>query len=124
MKLAKAALAHSNYEYGCDLRRLYPWENVADPMYWGAAIASVRPAESTTPHSHDESETFIVMSGAGTMSIESECEAIESGDVVYIPKNQHHFITNSSETVPLTFLTIFWDSPEARQRLKQNLGAA
>ncbi len=40
----------SMYEYGCDLRRLFPWKEVAAPS-WGGGIASVRPGEATTPHS-------------------------------------------------------------------------
>ena len=107
----------SNYEYGCDLRRLFPWKGVVEPS-WGGCIASVRPGESTTPHSHDELETFLVLSGSGHMSIEDETALMQEGDVVLIEKNRMHRFANASITEPLVFLSIFWDSPEARQRLR------
>lgn len=122
MHLQKKAAAKAAYEYGCDLRRLYPWQGVADPS-WGAAIASVRPGEATSPHAHDESETFIFLSGRGRMRIGGESEEVAEGDVVFIPRNSHHQVANASDAQPLVFLTVYWDSPEARARLQGRLGA-
>lgn len=117
MFIQRKSEAVAKYEYGCDLRRLYPWKDVADPL-WGSAIASVRPGEATTPHSHDEAETFIVMSGSGLMRVGSESEELTTGDVVFIPKGETHQFTNVLTSEPLVFLSIFWDSPEARARMK------
>ncbi|MCF4130072.1 cupin domain-containing protein [Methylobacterium sp. SyP6R] len=116
MRIARAKDATSSYEYGCDLRRLYPWADVADPL-WGSAIASVRPSESTTPHSHDEEETFLILDGAGIITVDDESSPIEAGDVIYLPRFSHHTVRNTSSLVPLRFLTIFWGSPEANARL-------
>src|SRR5437660_6788720 len=69
MNLQRFRDSQPKYEYGCDLRRIYPWSEVASPV-WGTAIASVRPNECTTPHSHNEFETFLVLSGQGRMTIE------------------------------------------------------
>lgn len=118
MQIQRQADASPKYEYGCDLRRLYPWKDTASPV-WGSAIASVRPSECTTPHSHDELETFLVISGSGRMEIEEEREVLNEGDVVLIPRNKTHCFRNISETSPLVFLSIFWDSPEARDRMKR-----
>ena len=118
MKIQRKAEAAAKYEYGCDLRRLYPWKDTASPV-WGSAIASVRPSECTTPHSHDELETFLVLSGSGRMEIERESEVMNEGDVVFIPRNHTHCFRNLSNTDPLVFLSIFWDSPEARERMKK-----
>lgn len=107
-----------NYEYGCDLRRVYPWDGVAKPV-WGTAIASVRPGESTHPHAHNEFETFLVLSGKGEMTIEDEVEELTTGDVVFIPKDKKHRFSNLSQETPLVFLSIWWDSPEARQRMTE-----
>lgn len=117
MKLQRAREQTTKFEYGCDLRRLYPWPATVRPN-WGAAIASVRPGEATTPHAHDESETFLVLSGCGRMRVGTETEVLEQGDVVYIPKNVDHQFENSSSESPLVFLSIYWDSPEARTRLR------
>jgi mannose-6-phosphate isomerase-like protein (cupin superfamily) len=106
------------YEYGCDLRRIYPWDGVASPV-WGTAIASVRPGECTHPHAHNEFETFFVLSGKGHMFIENESEELVAGDVVFIPKEKLHRFANLSQEEPLVFLSIWWDSPEARERMAQ-----
>lgn len=108
------------YEYGVDLYRLYPWANVANPS-WGSAIATIRPGESTTPHEHDEFETFIIINGSGDMIIENDVQAVYSGDVIFIPKNMNHQLINHSKEIELVFVTIFWDSPESREKLKSIL---
>jgi mannose-6-phosphate isomerase-like protein (cupin superfamily) len=86
---------------------------VADPLFWGSAIATVRPGEATTPHSHDEEETFIILSGKGHMSVDAEVTEVEAGDVIYLPRGSQHMLANASLDEPLSFLTIFWGSPEA-----------
>ena len=116
MHINRAKDAVVNYEYGCDLRRLYPWPGVASPV-WGSAIAAVRPGEATEPHAHDECETFIVLSGHGRMEIQEETALLEDGDVVFIPRNRTHCFRNVSDHDPLVFISIYWDSPEARARM-------
>jgi mannose-6-phosphate isomerase-like protein (cupin superfamily) len=123
MNIQRFRDSQSKYEYGCDLRRIYPWAEVASPL-WGTAIASVRPNECTTPHSHNEFETFLVLSGQGRMTIEDETEEMVAGDVVFIPKDKRHQFANASATEPLVFLTIFWDSPEARKRMADLVSTA
>lgn len=120
MHIQRKSASTSKYEYGCDLRRLFPWKDIVEPS-WGSAIASVRPGEATTPHSHDEFEMFLVLSGSGKMAIEHESSIMEEGDVVFIEKHKKHQFTNASKNEPLVFLTIFWDSPEARERLRSLL---
>ena len=116
MHIQRAAGACAQYEYGCDLRRLFPWAGVASPV-WGAALASVRPGESTTPDCHDELETFVVLSGSGRIEIDGETEHLVGGDMVLIPRNARHVFANLSSTEPLLFISIFWDSPKARERM-------
>jgi mannose-6-phosphate isomerase-like protein (cupin superfamily) len=116
MNIARAAEATTSYEFNCDLRRLFPWAGVADPL-WGSAIASVRPNEATAPHSHDEEETFIILGGAGVISIDERTESIQRGDVIYLPRHSRHTIRNTSGEQPLEFLTIWWGSPEANSRM-------
>ena len=117
----RAATADTSYEYGCDLRRLYPWPDVTDPVFWGSAIASVRPNEATSPHSHDEDETFIIMDGHGRIEVDEETSQVETGDVIFLPRGSKHSLANLSEEMPLVFLTIFWGSPEAKQAMARML---
>jgi mannose-6-phosphate isomerase-like protein (cupin superfamily) len=122
MNILRAADAPSSFLYGCDLRRLYPWPGVAEPL-WGSAIASVRPGECTTEHGHDEEETFIILSGSGTISIDGEVQPIGRGDVIYLPRHSRHFVANGSADAPLEFLSIFWGSPEANARMAEMVAA-
>ncbi len=117
MRIARAQDAAIKHEYGCDLRRLYPWEGVADPL-WGSAIASVRPLEATDPHSHDEDETFIIMAGRGEIIVDGHSEEVGRHDVIFLPRNCYHTIRNVSAEEPLEFLTVFWGSPEANARMR------
>lgn len=118
----KAAQANSSYEYGCDLRRVYPWENVAEPL-WGSAIASVRPGEATIAHSHDEEETFFIISGSGIVTIDQESADVIAGDVIYLPRHSTHSVKNGSSVDHLVFMTIFWGSPEADERMARMVRA-
>jgi len=121
IQISRARDAVSVYEYGCDLRRLYPWTGVTDPRYWGSAIASVRPSEMTTSHHHDEEETFVIMFGQGVITVDGEDEDVRSGDVIYLPRGSEHTLKNSSMADPLVFITIFWGSPEARAAMRELL---
>jgi methionyl-tRNA synthetase len=58
------------------------------------------------------------------MTIEDETEEMVAGDVVFIPKDKNHRFANTSGTDPLVFLTIFWDSPEARERMAELVSTA
>ena len=118
LKINRETEAETAYEYGCDLRRLYPWKEVADPVYWGAAIGSVRAGETTTPHDHDEEETFVIFSGQGTITVNGESSGVAAGDVIYLPRASRHMLKNSSPTEPLRFLTIYWGSPEAIEAMR------
>lgn len=107
MLIAKRKDATTKFEYGCDLRRLYPWAGVAAPP-WGAAIASVRAGEATTAHSHDEDETFLILKGEGEITVDNERQRLEHGDVIFLPRNCTHTIRNTSSEITLDFLTIYW----------------
>ncbi|MES2939160.1 MAG: cupin domain-containing protein [Pseudomonadota bacterium] len=123
MNILRAANAATSFEYNCDLRRLYPWPGVSDPL-WGSSMASVRPDSATTPHSHDEEETFLILSGAGRIDIDGKSSDVARGDVIYLPRHCRHFITNVSADAPLEFLTIYWGSPEANARMERMVAAS
>ncbi|MBY8863524.1 cupin domain-containing protein [Nocardia sp. CA2R105] len=101
-------------ENNCDLRRLYPWQDVVVPP-WNSSLVSIRPQESSKEHHHATDETFIFTSGVGTVTIDGEQRPIAPGDVVYIPHGQDHIVTNTSTDAPLDFVSIYWLQPEERQ---------
>lgn len=95
---------------GCDIRELYPWDGVVVPP-WNSTLCSIRPTESSTPHSHATDETFIFTGGEGKVRIGEEHRTIKVGDVIYIPNGTDHIVTNTSETDPLSFVSIYWHQP-------------
>lgn len=95
---------------GCDIRELYPWNDVVTPP-WNSTLCSIRPTESSTPHGHATDETFIFISGEGYLRVGTEERTITPGDVVYIPHGTDHVVTNTSGSEPLSFVSIYWLQP-------------
>jgi mannose-6-phosphate isomerase-like protein (cupin superfamily) len=95
---------------GCDIRQLYPWDGVVEPP-WNSTFCTIRPAESSTPHSHDTDETFIFVSGTGYVKVGGEARPVMEGDVIYVPHGTEHIVTNTDDTKALTFVSIYWLQP-------------
>ena len=95
---------------GCDIRELYPWEGVVKPP-WNSTLCTIRPTESSTPHSHATDETFIFTSGSGRVEVGGEPRPVVEGDVIYVPHHISHIVVNTSESDPLTFVSIYWLQP-------------
>ena len=110
MFIGRSGTAMSTREYGGDFRRLYPWRSVVDTP-WGSAWMTIAPGEASTAHSHDEEETFIIISGSGVMRVDDEQEAVGKGDVIFLPRFSEHQLKNTSTTNPLEFLCIWWGEP-------------
>ncbi len=69
------------------------------------AHATVAPGQTSTPHALATSEIYYILSGVGQMTIAGETQAIEPGDLVYIPPQARQFVHNPGE-VPLVFICI------------------
>ena len=105
---------HVAQEYGGSFRRLYPWARVVTPP-WGAAMMSLDPGGVSIPHDHDEEETFIFISGEGTITVDKEESVVSKGDVVYLPRFSRHSVKNTSGTEVLEFLCIWWGAPSGEE---------
>lgn len=92
-------------------RDLYPWEEI-DETPFGASLALVEPGGKTMEHHHNPAETFVICQGRGTMTCNGQVSAVAAGDVIYLPPESCHFLQNDSDTDPLMFLSVFWDTPE------------
>lgn len=112
MYIGLASKAEVKNEYGCLFRRLCPWKGVIEPP-WGSAWCTVAPGTSTTKHSHDEKETFLILSGTGEMSVNGENQTVSKGDIVYLPPFSEHTIKNISQAEELEVLCIWWDAGKA-----------
>ena len=78
----------------CDVRQLYPWDGVVAPP-WNSTVCTVRPHESSAAHAHATDETFIFTGGSGTVEVGGEGRHVEAGDVIYIPHDTEHVVTNT-----------------------------
>lgn len=107
MFIRKAVNDLSAQEYGGDFRRLYPWKDVATPP-WGSAWMTIPAGAQSTPHDHDEDETFIILSGKGVMHVDAECADVERGDIVFLPRFSKHRLENASSAEALELLCIWW----------------
>lgn len=95
-----------NREYGCDFRRLFPW-NATRTTPFGSAWATLNPGDQTTPQCHDEEETFLVISGEALVNTDGREFTVRKGDTVYFePFATHTVINNGNE--PFEMLCIWW----------------
>ena len=83
---------------------LHPDKHPVDLRY-SFAHATVAPGQTSIPHALAISEIYYILSGGGQMTIAGETQAIEAGDLVYIPPQARQFVHNPGE-VPLVFICI------------------
>lgn len=70
---------------------------------------TVKPGLSSTPHSHSERETFIILGGTGLITVDLEKHPVAKGDVIYLPPGSRHTLQNTSASQDLELLCIWWD---------------
>jgi mannose-6-phosphate isomerase-like protein (cupin superfamily) len=95
--------------YGILFQQIYPHggEDLAD---WGIGRSVIEPGGGTEPHSHDEHELFIILSGSGVMTIEDERQPVGAGQAVLIPRGSRHDLASTSSE-RLVFLNVYWPEP-------------
>lgn len=91
---------------------IYPWESIDDTPF-GSSLAIIQPGGRTMLHSHDPAETFVIVRGSGTISIDGKSEAVATGDVIYLPPQSVHDLRNDSQTDDLAFVSVFWTARTA-----------
>ena len=111
MHVRTTAESQVSNEYGGKFRRLYPWPAFVDTP-WGSAWMTVLPGTASTPHAHDEHETFIILSGEGIMVVDAEERPVTRGDVIYLPPFSKHELRNPSEDRDLELPCIWWGGNE------------
>lgn len=69
--------------------------------------------QTIQPHYHsDAEELYYILSGNGLMHIGDERKEVESGDVIYIPPEKVHFLSNTS-AAEIRFLTLTVRVPQS-----------
>jgi mannose-6-phosphate isomerase-like protein (cupin superfamily) len=72
---------------------------------YSLAHASLDPGTASVPHALSSSEVYYILSGRGSMVIDTEECAVAPGQAVYIPPNAVQYIKNTGDG-PLAFLCI------------------
>jgi quercetin dioxygenase-like cupin family protein len=104
---------HSD-EFGVRLRRLLPWQAVADTKRaiseLGVIWVLVEPDKQVAEHRHDEEEAFFVTSGTIEVTLEGETTVLAAGDMIYIPRFARHSLVNRSKDTSCRFIDVYWDN--------------
>ena len=102
-KLHATADIHMSY--------VYPWTGVVETPF-GSGWAIVAPGETTERHMHHEGETWFVMEGEATLTVDGEAQRVAAGDTIYLPPFRSHTLHNDSATQRVVFLTVYWESAD------------
>ncbi len=60
-------------------------------------VVRLKTGESLEPHRHAQPETYYVLSGRGTVTIEGVVYNVDPGRLLFIPGNAEHQINNVDE---------------------------
>jgi methionyl-tRNA synthetase len=82
----------------------------------GADFGRVPPGEHSDPHQHDETETFVIISGHGDIVVDAKRTAIGPAMVLHFEPFETHYLVNTGED-DILFATFYWrDSPRAAKK--------
>lgn len=57
----------------------------------------VVPGSRQRPHHHEPEQVYVIVQGQGIMEIDGEKQSVTTGDLIYIPSNATHGITNHGD---------------------------
>lgn len=103
--------SHMHRAFGIDLGDIDmgPVEAFGVGANWG----KVAPGQHSDPHQHDETETFVIVSGTGDIVIDAKRMPVCPGMVLQFEPFETHYLVNTG-AADLTFATFYWrDSPRA-----------
>ena len=70
---------------------------------------ALKAGASTVAERHDVSELWVVLDGRGGLLTDDLEMEVERGDIVFIPGNIQHVVTNTS-TELLAIFSVWWDA--------------
>lgn len=97
-------------DYNILCQRLFPAPTVETTPF-GVTYCVVEPNSETAPHSHHDSESFLILSGRGILILGNERKEVGEGDIVFIPPFSDHQLVNHSQAQSIRFLSIYWENP-------------
>jgi methionyl-tRNA synthetase len=78
-----------------------------ESMGVGAAWGRLAPGAKSDAHQHDETETFVIVAGAGDLVVNSGRTPVAPGQVIQFEPFETHHLENTGET-DLVFATWYW----------------
>ncbi|MEV8115948.1 class I tRNA ligase family protein [Streptomyces xiamenensis] len=72
-----------------------------------AAWVSVEPGARSEAHQHDETETWVIVSGSGELTVDAERHPVRAATVVQFEPFETHSVTNTGDT-ELLLLSLYW----------------
>lgn len=105
-ELEKAYKSHHGTVYAMD-----PMPKGGHPPFQ-SAWGYLDPGEEMELHYHPTEEIYLVFKGEGVVIVGPREKKVTAGDVVFIPPNQLHTMSNKSNA-PLLWMAVWWEAPEA-----------
>lgn len=81
----------------------------------GAGWARVLPGRTSQPHQHDETETFVIIRGEGSVLVDAKRYPVSAGTVVQFEPFETHLIENPGPA-DLVFTNFYWRDPQRALR--------
>ncbi|HEY1621585.1 MAG TPA: class I tRNA ligase family protein [Streptosporangiaceae bacterium] len=105
---------HLHQAFGIDLGDIDM--GAVESLGVGANWGRVSPGQHSDPHQHDETETFVILSGTGDLVMDGKRMLVRPGMVLQFEPFETHYLDNTSDA-DLLFATFYWrDSPRAARR--------
>ncbi|RFU36348.1 cupin domain-containing protein [Actinomadura logoneensis] len=101
------ALANAETEFGMACQRLVPWSGAAGEPPFGVMACYLPGGNTSAPDLHDQDEVMIMMSGAGSVRIGDESTAITVNDVIVVPRNREHVVSNLGDST-MSWISFYW----------------
>lgn len=85
-------------------KNLVGGDSAVQAEHFNLGYVELHPNGGQVPwHNHDQEEIYFILDGTGEMCVGDEIQTVHGGQVVYIPSNDYHQLTNVSDE-PLTMM--------------------
>lgn len=72
-----------------------------------SAWGRIAPGKQSDPHQHDETETFVIVSGHGDLIVDAKTTPVSTGTVIQFEPFETHYLRNHGPA-DLVFATFYW----------------
>jgi quercetin dioxygenase-like cupin family protein len=73
------------------------WQTLAEGEGLTLGVARLPPGEELHEHRHEQSEVYLVLEGAGVVTVDGEARDVAEGAAVFIPGNALHSCRNDGD---------------------------